>query len=99
MFLLTSYTNLYFLDVSLMNWMQEKGLQIGESLTTALGNELLENLGLATFMNDEQCNRYSGVYAEAVNGWNYKGIVVNWKSCCNVIYKMPYLFIVIIEVR
>jgi hypothetical protein len=86
--------------------MQEKGLQIGESLTTALGNELLENLGLATFMNDEQCNRYSGVYADAVSGWNYRGIFVfhntcftciNWKSCCNVILE-PYLFIVIIEV-
>jgi hypothetical protein len=53
--------------------MQEKGLQIGESLTTALGNELLDSLGLSTFMNDEQCNRYSGVYADAVSGWNYKG--------------------------
>lgn len=60
--------------------MANKGLKIGQSLTTALGNELLDSFGLTNYMNDEQCNRFEGVYAGAVNGWNLKGtyIFVNY---------------------
>ncbi|XP_071123195.1 uncharacterized protein [Mytilus edulis] len=64
-------------NVSLIRWMEDKGLEIGQSLTTALGNELLNSFGLTNYMNDEQCNRFEGVYAGAVNGWNLKDCPVN----------------------
>ncbi|VDI11129.1 Hypothetical predicted protein, partial [Mytilus galloprovincialis] len=57
--------------------MKDKGLEIGQSLTTALGNELLNSFGLTNYMNDEQCNRFEGVYAGAVNGWNLQDCPVN----------------------
>lgn len=53
--------------------MANKGLKIGQSLTTALGNELLDSFGLTNYMNDAHCNRFKRIYAEAVNGWNHKG--------------------------
>jgi len=60
-------------DISLSEWMKDKGLQLGQSLSTALANRLLDELGLSPFMNDEQCDRYSGIYAGSVDGWNSKG--------------------------
>lgn len=59
--------------MSLVSWMRDKGFKLGQSLTTALGNELLDSLGLTNFMNAKQCNRFEGIYARSVNGWNYKG--------------------------
>lgn len=60
-------------DVSLSEWMKDKGLQLGQSLSTALANRLLDELGLSPFMNDESCDRYTGVYAGTIDGWNSKG--------------------------
>ncbi|XP_071123204.1 uncharacterized protein [Mytilus edulis] len=68
-------------NVSLVSWMRDKGFKLGQSLTTALGNELLDSLGLTNFMNAKQCNRFEGIYARSVNGWNYKD--------CPVIMSLP----------
>ncbi|VDI07995.1 Hypothetical predicted protein [Mytilus galloprovincialis] len=60
-------------NVSLAVWMKDRGLTVKQSLTTALGIDLLDSFGLTNYMNDEQCSRFDGIYAGAVNGWNQKG--------------------------
>jgi len=60
-------------DFSLKSWMQEQGLEIGKSLTTALANQLLKQLGITKFLKDPQCDRQKGVYIANDDGWN-KGI-------------------------
>lgn len=68
------------IDISLSEWMKDKGLQLGQSLSTALANRLLDELGLSPFMNDEPCDRYSGIYAGSVDGWNSEGTCVYKKK-------------------
>jgi hypothetical protein len=43
-------------------------------LSSALANKLLDELGLTNFMNPVPCDRYSGIFADTVNGWNSKGM-------------------------
>ncbi|VDI06314.1 Hypothetical predicted protein [Mytilus galloprovincialis] len=69
--------NFSITDVSLSEWMKDKGLQLGQSLSTALANRLLDELGLSPFMNEEQCDRYTGVFAGAVDGWNSQDCPLN----------------------
>lgn len=59
--------------MSLFEWMEDKGLQIGQSLSTALSEELMEYFGLKPFLNEEQCDRNEIPYNGAVNGWNTTG--------------------------
>ncbi|XP_076116682.1 uncharacterized protein LOC143084161 [Mytilus galloprovincialis] len=69
--------NFSITDVSLSEWMKDKGLQLGQSLSTALANRLLDELGLSPFMNEEQCDRYTGVFAGTVDGWNSQDCPLN----------------------
>lgn len=55
--------------------MANKGIQIGQSLTSALADELMEYFGLKPFLNSEPCERNEGPYKDAVNGWNTSGIL------------------------
>jgi hypothetical protein len=57
------------------------GEEMGNTLSSALANKLLDELGLTNFMNPVPCDRYSGIFADTVNGWNSKGIKLQifWK--------------------
>ncbi|XP_021353372.1 uncharacterized protein LOC110450253 [Mizuhopecten yessoensis] len=57
-------------DFSLKNWIQDKGLELGKSLTTALANKLLEELGIMPFLYSTPCDRQVGRYIGDENGWN-----------------------------
>ncbi|XP_052090897.1 uncharacterized protein LOC127727822 [Mytilus californianus] len=58
------------LDLSLDAWLTANGEEIGNTLSTAVANKLLDDLGLTNFMSSEPCDRYSGVFTE--KGWNTK---------------------------
>ncbi|CAG2190929.1 unnamed protein product [Mytilus edulis] len=68
-------------NMSLFEWMEDKGLQIGQSLSTALSEELMEYFGLAPFLYEEQCGRNEIPYRGAANGWN--------NSACPVSLSLP----------
>lgn len=50
------------------------GEEMGNTLSSALANKLLDELGLTNLMNPVPCDRYTGIFADTVNGWNSKGI-------------------------
>jgi hypothetical protein len=54
---------------------KKNGENVGNTLTSAVANQLLQELGLTHFMNNEPCDRYTGIYADTVDGWNTKGFV------------------------
>ncbi|VDI42060.1 Hypothetical predicted protein, partial [Mytilus galloprovincialis] len=54
---------------SLVDWIKNKGLKAGQSLSTALANKLFDDLGLTQFLYSPSCNRFDGIYSGAVNGW------------------------------
>ena len=62
------------LDINLGDWLAAMGEEIGNTLSSALANKLLDELGLTNFMNPVPCDRYTGIFADTVNGWNSKGI-------------------------
>ncbi|XP_071145134.1 uncharacterized protein [Mytilus edulis] len=68
-------------NMSLFEWMEDKGLQIGQSLSTALSEELMEYFGVKPFLNEEQCDRNEIPYRGAANGWN--------NSACPVSLSLP----------
>ena len=53
--------------------MKDKGLEAGQSLSTALANKLFDDIGLTQFLYNPSCDRFSGIYAGAVNGWKSDG--------------------------
>ncbi|XP_071131855.1 uncharacterized protein [Mytilus edulis] len=60
------------LDISFTDWVKKQGENIGNTLTSAVANKLLDELGLTKFMNSVPCDRYTGIYADSENGWNTK---------------------------
>ena len=54
--------------------MKKNGENVGNTLASAVANQLLQELGLTHFMNSEPCDRYTGIYADTVDGWNTKGL-------------------------
>ncbi|XP_071150838.1 uncharacterized protein [Mytilus edulis] len=60
------------LDISFTDWVKKTGENIGNTLTSAVANKLLDELGLTKFMNSVPCDRYAGIFADSENGWNSK---------------------------
>ncbi|VDI41394.1 Hypothetical predicted protein [Mytilus galloprovincialis] len=60
------------LNLSFTDWVQKTGENIGNTLTSAVANKLLDELGLTKFMNSVPCDRYTGIYTDSENGWNSK---------------------------
>ncbi|VDI38371.1 SWI/SNF-related matrix-associated actin-dependent regulator of chromatin subfamily E, member 1 [Mytilus galloprovincialis] len=60
------------LDISFTDWVKKTGENIGNTLTSAVANKLLDELGLTKFMNAVPCDRYAGIFADSENGWNSK---------------------------
>ncbi|VDI70198.1 Hypothetical predicted protein [Mytilus galloprovincialis] len=58
------------LNISLDAWLTANGEELGNTLSTAVANKLLDDLGLTNFMSSEPCDRYSGMFTE--KGWNTK---------------------------
>ncbi|VDH91582.1 Hypothetical predicted protein [Mytilus galloprovincialis] len=54
---------------SLVDWVKDKGLEAGQSLSTALANKLFDDFGLTQFLYNPSCDRFDGIYAGAVDGW------------------------------
>ncbi|KAK6174798.1 hypothetical protein SNE40_013376 [Patella caerulea] len=69
-------------DFSLETWLAEKGQQIGDQLSSIVLSKLYEELGIAAYLNDPQCDRNTGVYSGAVAGW---------KNACPAINDLPSL--------
>lgn len=63
----------FFIPDSLIDWVKDKGLEAGQSLSTALANKLFDDIGLTQFLYNPSCDRFSGIYAGAVNGWKSDG--------------------------
>ncbi|KAL3873866.1 hypothetical protein ACJMK2_036950, partial [Sinanodonta woodiana] len=59
---------------SLANWLYEKGLQFNSTLNTTLpsiiSSLLLENLGVAKYLNNIQCNSSAHPYIKGQSQWN-----------------------------
>ena len=64
---------IFLIDISFTDWVKKNGENVGNTLTSAVANQLLQELGLTHFMNSEPCDRYTGIYADTVDGWNTKG--------------------------
>ena len=62
------------LDIPLADWLKTKGEEIGNTMSSAVANKLLDELGLTNLMNPVPCDRYNGIFADTVNGWNSKGM-------------------------
>ena len=65
---------LVILDIPLADWLKTKGEEIGNTMSSAVANKLLDELGLTNLMNPVPCDRYNGIFADTVNGWNSKGM-------------------------
>ena len=50
--------------------MEDKGQDVLQSLSSAMINTLLHDLGLDKYLKNPQCDRMADVYENAVNGWN-----------------------------
>ena len=68
------YFFFFFIDISFTDWVKKNGENVGNTLASAVANQLLQELGLTHFMNSEPCDRYTGIYADTVDGWNTKGL-------------------------
>lgn len=58
---------------SLTNWMNEQGLSLDGSLSTALSNSLFKMLGIDSFMKEKSCSRSEPPYSTnklQENGWS-----------------------------
>ncbi|XP_033724553.1 uncharacterized protein LOC117314596 [Pecten maximus] len=56
-------------DFSLVEWFTNRTIAIGTTLASAVATELMEELGISSFLNTDQCSLSSDTYADAVNGW------------------------------
>ena len=59
----------------MVDWVKDKGLAAGQSLSTALANKLFDQYGLTQYLYDPSCDRFEGIYANAVDGWNTAGML------------------------
>lgn len=64
-FLLTFVT-----DFSLNDWMQSKGENIGDQLSEAGRDALVDLLGLNDLLLSPPCDRKRIPYSPSLNGWN-----------------------------
>lgn len=60
-------------DFSLDNWYNTMQLALNSQLSKLDAAKLLEELGVAQFLNREPCERSSTVYSPSVDGWK-KGL-------------------------
>lgn len=60
-------------DFSLDNWYNTMQLALNSQLSKLNAAKLLEELGVAQFLNREPCERSSTVYSPSVDGWK-KGL-------------------------
>lgn len=56
-------------DFSLSNWYNKIGATIGSQLSILNTAKLLEELGIAKYMQEVPCQRSGSVYSPSVNGW------------------------------
>ncbi|KAL5013968.1 hypothetical protein ScPMuIL_008238, partial [Solemya velum] len=59
-------------DFSFLSWLRDEGVDVphGEKLDSHLVWQLMDDLGIAAYLEDKQCNRSSGIYESAGgDGW------------------------------
>lgn len=67
------YNCLALSDFSLDNWYNTMQLAVNSQLSKLNAAKLLEELGVAQFLNRDPCERSSTVYSPSVDGWK-KGL-------------------------
>lgn len=83
----------FFLDFSLTSWKTSAGIDPSQSLSTVEIRKLQEALGIAPFLMDAACERYSSPYVPPINGWRtgntasafslwciYSNLIVNYAT-------------------
>jgi hypothetical protein len=75
------------IDFSIADWMEDKGVDIGESLGKAGAELLMQQLGLDKFLRDTPCDRTRAPYTPSVNGWQNGIVFHNIVYLHNVLYK------------
>lgn len=63
------HTIFFQTDFSLTNWYNSVGAAIGSQLSKLNAAKLLEQLGIAKYMQDVPCQRFGPVYSPSDNGW------------------------------
>jgi hypothetical protein len=53
----------------LEQWLAKKGLEVGQKLTDLAVDKLLEELGVASYLLDNPCQRDVHPYMNAAHGW------------------------------
>ena len=60
---------------SLEEWLNTNSIAAGEALVDVTVNKLLEDLGVADYMNDQSCSRTDDVYEHS--GWTSGIVLIN----------------------
>jgi hypothetical protein len=59
----------YDADFSLTNWYDSIGATLGSQLSLLNTAKLLEDLGIAKYMQEVPCQRAGPVYSPSIQGW------------------------------
>lgn len=63
------HTIIFHIDFSLTNWYNNVGSALGSQLSKLNAAKLLEQLGIAKYMQEVPCQRFGPVYSPSDNGW------------------------------
>lgn len=63
------HTIIFHIDFSLTNWYNSVGSALGSQLSKLNAAKLLEQLGIAKYMQEVPCQRFGPVYSPSDNGW------------------------------
>jgi hypothetical protein len=51
------------------DFLKEKGLSIGQQLSSTVISQVLERLGVTEYLENPQCDRHSSIYTPTKSGW------------------------------
>lgn len=61
--------DIFPIDFSLKKWYNSIGASFGSQLSTLNSAKLLDELGIAKYMQENPCQRSGSVYSPSINGW------------------------------